>query len=94
MLTHHFFDLSEGEPIYVYFTGNLKEKGRYIGMYKDGNQSFLCWKSDSGNKVYTNINLISVEILNKDNGYNQEYPDQYTPHSNDNYNQEYSDQYT
>ncbi|MEC3104034.1 hypothetical protein P9011_32850, partial [Bacillus thuringiensis] len=58
MQKQQLFDLQEGDCIYVYSGGHLEAQGRYIGVIKDKNESFLCWRKHNGNEVYTNLNGI------------------------------------
>ncbi|OUB84292.1 hypothetical protein BK784_35745 [Bacillus thuringiensis serovar medellin] len=71
MQKQQLFDLQEGDCIYVYSGGHLEAQGRYIGVIKDKNESFLCWTKHNGNEVYTNLNGISVETMNENTAYLQ-----------------------
>ncbi|WP_176330648.1 hypothetical protein [Bacillus thuringiensis] len=69
MQKQQLFDLQEGDCIYVYSGGHLEAQGRYIGVIKDKNESFLCWRKHNGNQIYTNLNGISVETMNENTAY-------------------------
>ncbi|MDY7965620.1 hypothetical protein [Bacillus thuringiensis] len=78
--------LNMGDFIKVYSAGTLEGQGNYICTFQDENSSFLSWKNDQGNEVFTNISSISVEILKRINSYKissqanhaSSYPDNYT----------------
>ncbi|MEC2584729.1 hypothetical protein P9012_29115, partial [Bacillus thuringiensis] len=71
MLKYHFPNVCEDELINIYSYGDFKGQGKYICLFKIENQSFLFWRNDKGNKIYTNLESISVEIINTNNTYNQ-----------------------
>ncbi len=76
ILKHSFLDLREYEYIQIYSSGNLEGQGMYVGMVEECNQLFLCWRNEKGNKIYTDINFISIERLSSK-------PDHYNyPHCN------------
>ncbi|MGE6553457.1 hypothetical protein ACQKFK_32590 [Bacillus mycoides] len=66
-----FLNLNKGDCIYIYSggklegTGRLAGQGRYICVVEDKNEAFLCWRKHNGNEVYTNLNGISVEMMNE-----------------------------
>ncbi|MDY7965683.1 hypothetical protein, partial [Bacillus thuringiensis] len=102
MQKRQFLNLNEGDYIYVYSGGNLETQGRYINVVEDKNESFLCWRKHNGNKVYTNLNGISVETLNENTAYLQNTSDTsaqdynknyYNQGSNGQYSQNYDDTY-
>ncbi|QWI47136.1 hypothetical protein [Bacillus mycoides] len=75
MQQQSFLNLKEYEYIQIYSSGKLEGSGMYVGMFEDNNQLFLCWRNSSGNKIYTNINFISVERLSNPDSYgHQNYP--------------------
>ncbi|EOP78071.1 hypothetical protein IGM_06715 [Bacillus cereus HuB4-4] len=75
MRHHSFLNLKEYEYIQIYSSGKLEGSGMYVGMFEDNNQLFLCWRNEKGNKIYTNINFISVERLSNRDPYSyQKYP--------------------
>lgn len=69
MQQHSFLNLKEYEYIQIYSSGKLEGSGMYVGMFEDNNQLFLCWRNEKGNKIYTNINFISVERLSNPDPY-------------------------
>ncbi|WP_255293891.1 hypothetical protein [Bacillus toyonensis] len=94
MQKRQFLNLNEGDYIYVYSGGNLEAQGRYISVVEDKNESFLCWRKHNGNKVYTNLNDISVETMNENITYLQNSSDTYARDYNNNYyNQDANSQY-
>ncbi|MED2653446.1 hypothetical protein P4199_27870 [Bacillus thuringiensis] len=86
MVEYHFPNICEGELINIYSYGNFKGKGKYICLFKNENQSFLFWRNAKGNKIYTNLESISIEIINTNNTYNQNQ-NTYTKDLVDTYNQ-------
>ncbi|QWH75523.1 hypothetical protein EXW59_01290 (plasmid) [Bacillus mycoides] len=75
MQQQSFLNLKEYEYIQIYSSGKLEGSGMYVGMFEDNNQLFLCWRNEKGNKIYTNINFISVERLSNPDSYRyQNYP--------------------
>jgi hypothetical protein len=66
MLQHLFLDLRKYEYLQIYSSGKLEGQGMYVGLVEDNNQTFLCWRNEKGNKIYTNINFISIEKLSTD----------------------------
>ncbi|MEB8636096.1 hypothetical protein P4H32_20320, partial [Bacillus cereus] len=87
MLRYHFPDVCEGELINIYSYGNFKGKGKYVCLFKNENQSFLFWKNEKGHKIYTNLDSISVEIIDTNNTYNQSQNGAYAQDLVDTYNQ-------
>ncbi|QWH75422.1 hypothetical protein EXW59_00555 (plasmid) [Bacillus mycoides] len=73
MRQHSFLNFREYEYLQIYSSGKLEGSGMYVGLFEDSNQMFLCWRNDQGNKVYTNIDFISVERLSNNGNY-QKYP--------------------
>ncbi|MEE2022455.1 hypothetical protein P4V63_31990, partial [Bacillus toyonensis] len=77
--------LNKGDLIKVYSAGALEGQGNYMCTFHDENSSFLSWKNDQGNEVFTNISSISVEILTRINNHkisshtnhDSSYPDNY-----------------
>ncbi|OUC04084.1 hypothetical protein BK784_00010 [Bacillus thuringiensis serovar medellin] len=75
MQQHSFLNFKEYEYLQIYSSGKLEGQGMYVGLFEDNNQLFLCWRNEKGNKIYTNINFISVERLSNNNNYDyQKYP--------------------
>ncbi|MGF1438745.1 hypothetical protein ACQUW6_32130 [Bacillus thuringiensis] len=75
VLKHSFLNFKEYEYLQIYSSGKLEGQGMYVGLFEDNHQLFLCWRNEKGNKVYTNINFISIERLsNNDNYDRQKYP--------------------
>ncbi|OUB84294.1 hypothetical protein BK784_35755 [Bacillus thuringiensis serovar medellin] len=75
MRQHPFLNLQEYEYLQVYSGGELEGQGMYVGLFEDNNQLFLCWRNEKGNKIYTNINYISIERLSHNRLYEgQRYP--------------------
>ncbi|MED3358880.1 hypothetical protein P4414_27645, partial [Bacillus thuringiensis] len=86
--------LNTGDLIKVYFAGTLEGQGNYIGIFQDQNSSFLSWKNDQGNEVYTSISSISIEILKRSNSHNiVSNPDSYNSNSHQNHETSYPDSY-
>ncbi|MGF1438507.1 hypothetical protein ACQUW6_30725, partial [Bacillus thuringiensis] len=78
--------LNKGDFIKVYSAGTLEGQGNYICTFQDENSSFLSWRNDQGNEVFTNISSISVEILKSSHSHKIS---SYTDHDSsdpDNYN--------
>ncbi|MDY0855433.1 hypothetical protein SOH20_32195, partial [Bacillus thuringiensis] len=95
MPKHQFLNLHEGDCIYIYSGGNLEAQGRYISVVEDKNEWFLCWRKHNGNKVYTNLNNISVEMMNENTAYLQNSSATFARDYNNNYyNQSPHSQYT
>lgn len=69
MLQHTFLNLNEYEQLQIYSSGKLEGQGMYVGLFEENNQLFLCWRNDKGNKIYTNINFISIQRLTNSNSY-------------------------
>ncbi|WP_237982373.1 hypothetical protein [Bacillus thuringiensis] len=90
--------LNTGDSIKVYSAGILEGQGNYVSTFHDSNSSFLTWKNDYGNEVYTNINSISVEIIKKssdyntvsDHGYKSNYPKNNNYSSNTHHSPEFN----
>ncbi|MEI4605963.1 hypothetical protein WAG19_29730, partial [Bacillus cereus] len=71
MQKRQFLNLNEGDCIYIYSGGNLEAQGRYVAVFKDKNELFLCWRKHNGHEVYTNLNGISIETMNENTAYLQ-----------------------
>ncbi|WP_242458153.1 hypothetical protein [Bacillus thuringiensis] len=71
MLKYHFPNVCEDELINIYSYGDFKGQGKYICLFKIENQSFLFWRNDKGNKIYTNLESISVCPQDLVDTYNQ-----------------------
>lgn len=69
MLQHTFLNLKEYEHLQIYSSGKLEGQGMFVGLFEENNQFFLCWRNDKGNKIYTDINFISIERLANSNSY-------------------------